>query len=120
MWPFRKKPPAPPRDCRVWNDDWRVGDTAECIVGSGIQRWDVCVEPWHRPPLGARLTVSGFIEGVGARGNARYYFLKFSDWPIALPTQAFRKVRPVASEKSEVVERILTAKPGTDRVREEA
>lgn len=31
---------------------------------------------------------------------------------------AFRKVRPVATEESEVVQRILSAKPGADRVRE--
>jgi hypothetical protein len=115
MWPFKRKPPpAPLRDCRDWNDDWKVGDTAEVIPGE----WCETVPPWERLPTGARYTVVGFCEAVD--DGARYYFLRLAELELSYTTQCFRKVRPVAAEKSEIVERILKAKPGKDRVREGA
>jgi len=121
MWPFKKKPApsAHPADLRVWNEDWRVGDTAECIVDGVTSTWHPTVRPWERVPFGGRLTVSAFADGQGTDHTLRY-FLRFSDWPIALPMAAFRKVRPVSTEQPEVVKRILKApKPGKDRVRED-
>lgn len=113
----RDDPPQGPKDFRVWNENWRVGDTAECIVGlpGYDEYWGAETPPWLRLEPGQRLTVSGFSEGQDRSGNLRY-FLKFSDWPCNLPTIAFRKVR--TAKQSEVVERILKAKPGQDRVRE--
>ncbi|MGL5734313.1 MAG: hypothetical protein ACRCYS_05540 [Beijerinckiaceae bacterium] len=120
MWPFRKKP-EPPRDLREWNEDWKIGDTAECIIEPTSPRWSNRCPPWERPALGQRLTVSGFAEGEMCGGTAICYFLRFSDWPSGLTTTAFRKVRPVATEQSEVAKRILKApKVGPDRVREDA
>ena len=117
MWPFRKNPKSTaPCDMREWNEDWKAGDTAECIVDGITWRWAESVKPWERPAFGQRLTVTGFYEGPGKDG-AIYYFLKLEGWPRKLPTQGFRKVRPVASEKSEIVERILNAEPGADRKR---
>lgn len=118
MWPFKKKPQpkAPPRDERVWNEDWQVGDTAECC--SDV--WSDLVKPWHRCKIGARFTVTGFAEGEADDGTLRY-FLHLKGWPVAVSTTAFRKVRPVAREESEVAKRILKApKVGPDRVREDA
>lgn len=113
---FRKKKSEPPMDCRVWNEDWQVGDIAECVV----EYKDFCqiIPPWQRPRKGQQLTVSGFSEGFGEGVNATFYFLKFSDWPIELPTQAFRKVRPVEQkQETSISEKILTSKPAPDIVR---
>lgn len=121
FWPFgRKKSPTEPRDCRVWNEDWRIGDTAECIFAPDDDRWADSVPPWNRPNLGEQFVVAGFVDDISNDGSSRHYFLKFDNWPVCISCTAFRKVRPVASEKSEIVERILTAKPGADRVREDA
>lgn len=119
MWPFRKKS-QPSVDRREWNEDWQVGDTAECIVDGARIIWHPDISPWERPVFGQKFTVSGFCEGRG-NGGTLHYFLKFSDWPIPLSTTGFRKVRTVKSEESEVVKRILKApNPGKDRVREGA
>ncbi len=118
-WLFGDEPssPAGPIDRRDWNDDWQVGDTAECIAG--FDDWHPDVKPWHRLAKGTRLIVSGFMERV-ASDNTLRYFLQFEGLSSGWSTDAFRKVRPVASEKSEIVERILTAKPGKDKKRIDA
>ena len=115
MWPFRKKPEPPPapRDRRVWNDDWKVGDTAECV----ITEWPDHVDPWKRMAHGAHFTVKSFSEGVGISQRAKYYFLHFEEIREGWSTQCFRKVRTVSAEQSEVVQQILTAKPGADNPR---
>ena len=116
-WAFWRKPLPPPlKDVRDWNDDWKVGDIAECVVDGINVIWSDGVEPWNRPKFRQHLTVSGFAEAKN--DNKRFYVLKFSDWPVSLETRGFRKARPQVSEKSEVVERILTATPGKDKVRE--
>ncbi len=122
FWPFRKReaPKPPIVDGRVWNEDWKVGDIAECIVDGVNRRWHKNCQPWLRPAFGQQFIVVGFSEGEGIGTNSLRYFLKLKDWPVEVVTTAFRKVRPVATEKSEVVERILNAKPGVDRTREDA
>lgn len=128
MWPFsrRKEPEAPPPakpeplDLRNWNEDWKVGDTAECVVSPDSRRWLEECRPWERPALGQQFTVSGFSENKIKSINAVAYFLELEGWPVRLSTTAFRKVRPVATEQSEIVQRILNAKPGADRKREDA
>lgn len=116
FWPFKRKPepPAPPQDCRDWNEDWQIGDIAECVTKP--DGWHPRVKPWERVPFGARYTVVGFSEARVA--NKLAYFLRLSGVPHGIETTAFRKVRPQAKQQSEVVERILKAKPGKDRVRE--
>lgn len=113
---FRKKPETPPapRDCRVWNEDWKVGDTAECVVDN----WHSDLPHWERPRIGQQFRVLGFKDSHAIYSGKRAYFLILEGWPVALETTAFRKVRPVATEESEVVSRILNAKPGADRTRE--
>lgn len=114
---FRSKPKPPPplADLREWNDDWKAGDTAEVVVGD----WFEAVKPWERLKVGDRYIVTGFAEGPGRGECARYYFLYLEGLSAGYSTQCFRKVRPVADEKPEVVSRILNAKPGVDRVRED-
>lgn len=113
FWGDPPPPPAPePRDIRDWNEDWRVGDTAECVATADT--WADSVPPWNRPSTGTRLIVTGFKEGLSRDKAYRAYFLLFAEHPAGLTTTAFRKVRPVASENSEIVERILKAKPGED------
>jgi hypothetical protein len=116
MWPFKRKP-ASPRDMRFWNDDWKVGDTAECIVDGLSVTWHDTIPPWERPSLGQQFIVVGLSDEITTVDNSRRYFLHFKDWPVGLPTTGFRKVRTVTAEESEVVSRILKAKPGKDRVR---
>lgn len=120
MWPFRKKPepPAPQNDGRVWNEDWQIGDTAECIREH--DGWHPNVVPWHRPKKGQRFTVTGFSEGM-TYADTQAYFLKLEGWPVSLDTTSFRKVRPNSVDESEIVERILKApKVGADVTREPA
>jgi hypothetical protein len=116
---FGRRETPKPTDKRDWNDDWRVGDTAECIVDGVRASWHEAVKPWERPAFRQQLRVIGFKEGLGVDHSLRY-FLVFADWPIALPTSAFRKVRPQAKAQSEIVERILSAQPGVDVTREPA
>lgn len=118
MWPFRKKP-VPVLDKREWNEDWKVGDTAECIVDGVRTEWHEDIPPWCRPEFRQQFTVVGFDDAVGSYGRWRSYFLKFEGWPVALSTTAFRKVRKVEASESAIVSRILNAKPGADRVRED-
>ena len=114
MWPFRKKP-APLADMRVWNEDWKIGDTAECIVGQ--EDWHSSIKPWNCPAKGAQLIVTRFHEGPNLENTATFYFLHFDGISCGLSTQCFRKVRPIFTKQSAVVEQILTAKPGADKVR---
>jgi len=116
MWPFKKKAP-PPRDCRNWNEDWQVGDTAEVVATT----WVDDIPPWERLPLGARYTVTGFSDSTGHyKPHNRHYFLRLQGLAAGYSTTCFRKVRTVKTEESEVVQRILKAKPGKDKVREDA
>ncbi len=117
-WPFGNK--REPADRRVWNDDWLVGDIAECIIGPDSSLWSSACEPWYRPQFRQQFHVVGFSDDVAAGREGLFYFLILDGWPVALPTQAFRKVRPVATEQSSIVEQILTVKPGADRARERA
>lgn len=115
IWPFRR---TPRRDLREWNDDWKVGDTAECIASRGC--W-INWKPWQILAKGQRFTITGFREGEGRDRNGLSclcYYLGFAEVEGWYPTQGFRKVRPIASEDSEIVTRILNAKPGADNLRE--
>lgn len=119
---FKKRPkvtpvlPSEPKDMRVWNEDWQVGDTAECICD--FDDWDDAVKPWRRPKKGQRYIVLGFAEGVGSNGKVIEYYLCLEGMETGLSTRGFRKVRPDSRDQSEIVERILKATPGRDVVRE--
>lgn len=112
MWPFKRKP-APPPDYRDWNEDWRIGDTAEVV----ITEWSDSVLPWERLPLGSRWTVTGFDDCLSTDRAARFYFLYIKGFKRGYNTQCFRKVRTVSADQSEIVQRILKAKPAPDKTR---
>lgn len=119
-WLFgRKSQPEPPRDLRDWNEDWKVGDIAECIIDGVRIGWHPSIKPWNRLAYRSRWEVVGFGEGLGVDG-AVYYFLYLKDAPNTggYPTNGFRKVRPIARREESVVERILNAPAGPDVVRE--
>lgn len=115
MFGLFKKKPAPPADRRVWNEDWQIGDTAECIRDDW---YNPPVPPWEQPRVGQHFIIAGFRESIGTRGSLAYY-LVFEGLPKewGWETSCFRKVRPEAKEESEIVERILKAKPGKDQPR---
>ena len=90
IWPFRKRKPAIV-DRRFMNEDWCVGDLAECI-SEGFASPD-CHDPKRGDVL--RVTVVGehvatdapvLITALGFEGKPRSY-----RWEA----KAFRKLRPV-------------------------
>lgn len=112
IWPFKKKPaPQPTIDNREWNEDWRVGDIAECIRGE----WPN-IEPWLAPRKGEKLKVAAFRDGrqIG-KPNVLLYGLVFAEYDGAFVTTGFRKVLPVKeAEETSIGEKILKAKPAPD------
>lgn len=124
MWPFTRKKRAdapdavPPKDQRVWNEDWRVGDVAQCVNRSG--NWS---GRGVGPTYGERLVVTGVCEGVFP-GNFLGYRLEFAEFPgCVFVCTEFRKVRPQASEIVSAAARILRVpahKLGKDKLREPA
>ena len=103
MWPFTRKPTPPaPIDRRDWNEDWKVGDTAECVVER--DQWHKETKPWEIPGNGDKLVVKGFAQECDLDG-ALNYFLLFDEYPNGLTTYSFRKIPA------------LTAKPGQDNPR---
>ena len=115
-WKFWKKPKPEPRDKREWNEDWQVGDIAECVVAD--DQWCSDVPLWMRLSKGSRYTVSGLHEGAGSYGDRPLiYALALDGVRDMYATTAFRKVRPIKAEESEIIQHILNAKPGKDNVR---
>lgn len=114
-WFFWKRKPAQPSkpiDGRNWNEDWKIGDIAECVSSA----WHETVKPWERPNLGDKLIVTGFKEGVGTGVNRIAYFLLFAEYDHGLETLGFRKVLPISTvAESEIGQKILRAKPAPDR-----
>lgn len=121
MWPFKKKP-NPPLDLRDWNDDWKVGDTAECIVDGITLNWSHTIPPWERPAFREQLIVKGFSERTCREGHKIAYFLHFQGKKFGMETRGFRKVRPIekkAETNTSIKDKILKpTKVGPDRVRE--
>lgn len=97
-------------DLRNWNEDWQIGDVAECIRDD----WHRDTPPWSRPRIGQRFIVVGFTDDFADYTGNRHYFLHFKDCKIAWSCTAFRKVYP----DSKIVEQIMSATPGRDIVRE--
>jgi hypothetical protein len=73
MWPFNRKPEtAPPLiDKRGWNEDWQVGDIAECINDN----WDFASP--QDPKVGDVLTVSGLRGDEKTKKGVVISALKF-------------------------------------------
>ncbi len=119
MWPFKKKP-APIVDARDWNEDWSVGDTAECI--NDADNWHPDMPPWERLPKGNQYIVVGFAEGFGNQdASKRCYFLNLEGLALGYETTSFRKVRTVKqAEETSIGEKILKAKPAPDIKRKKA
>lgn len=84
--------PLMPTDLRGWNEDWRVGDLAQCVVKGG---W---AEPLpDDPKFGDILRVNHMIEGVDLTGTSVVSALGFEGKPgrTFWACRAFRKLRPM-------------------------
>lgn len=90
---FRRKPKMPPIiDRRHMNEDWLVGDLAECTADP---------DPFDRltvsPNVGDRLRVAGVAtDQTDMEGRTRLHALMFEGKPKdnGWATQCFRKLRP--------------------------
>jgi hypothetical protein len=107
---FRRKPapPAKPiRDLRNMNEDWAVGDLAQCIDGN----WPDTSQA--NPKVGDVLRVAEVIDGTTRPANYRAYGLGFSGKPsnIYWECTAFRKLRPATTEFSEQMKALRPIKP---------
>jgi len=79
MWPFKpRRKPAP--DNRQWNEDWCIGDEAECLVDV----W-MFTGP-NDPKKGDVLTVTAIIDGVDDKAIAPIIW--GSRQPIHIATNA--------------------------------
>lgn len=88
-------PPSapPPQDKRGWNEDWQVGDLAECVLPVD-QVWpDDFAE---NPKRGDVLRVNALVEGLDTLGEALVSGLGFEGKPARhfWAASAFRKLRP--------------------------
>jgi hypothetical protein len=89
----RKAPPTQQAivDRREMNEDWQIGDLAECIADS-----------WHipdqcSPRVGDILRVSGVIDGTVMLTNVLVIALRFEGKPANMGwiCTGFRKLRPL-------------------------
>lgn len=80
---------TPVEDRRCMNEDWRVGDLAECI---GDGPWD-CGDT--KPELGDICRVSAVVDAVGTRTNTRNYYLGFVGLHNRFCCTSFRKILPL-------------------------
>lgn len=106
MWPFTKKSrlvnPGP------INEDWRVGDLAECMVDGGAD-W----QPSGRgPEKGDICRVTEVYAGTSPIRKSDYWFLRFASWEIGYSESDFRKVPPLSEATSaEITAMIKRKKP---------
>lgn len=113
MWPFPRKPksinPGP------INEDWRVGDLAECVEQKGWSQDDTG-QPIDGPEKGDILTV---LEVEPRRTNLRGdgWYLGFAAYPMRfLAATGFRKVPPISTEASaEFTAKIKALRPAHRR-----
>jgi hypothetical protein len=100
FWPFnsRQAPVSPagekPRDERGWNEDWQVGDLAECVAD------DLAIQLCYNPKKGDVLTVSQLTEGPNVSGLSLTSALCFEGRPQRYSWHClhFRKHRGVAAQ----------------------
>jgi hypothetical protein len=88
IWPFRKRAPAAPSPIE---DDWQVGDLAECLNEDG---WESAVTG---PALHQILPVTRIAHGTLVNTNGRTAWgLHFARFPgIFYHSAQFRRIRPV-------------------------
>ena len=81
-----------PRDERGWNEDWQVGDIAECVADDWLE-WQE-----FNPKKGDILTVSSLYEGPTLNGEILFSYLFFEGKPndAGWHCISFRKHRGVA------------------------
>ena len=106
MWPFTRKPK--PINPGPINEDWRVGDLAECIIPRG--------DRWHGgggPENGDVLCVTEVHAGRGYFTGRPGWFLGLKGEPLSrYDARYFRKVPPLNTEASaEFTAKIRACKP---------
>lgn len=96
-------------DKRAMNEDWAVGDLAECIDGD---RWIKDFASEADPKTGDILRVRELIDAVNHH-SVRAYFLFFEGKSeVGYASQAFRKIRPLHEPASkEFIESIRKRSP---------
>lgn len=104
IWPFKKRPTSPPQKLPPINEDWAVGDEAECVKGCS---WFGGKEG---PDTGDIFTVRKVMAGKCAQTGKPDWGLAFKPWPHAYGAFCFRKVRPVAVT-AEWIERVMRGEP---------
>lgn len=117
--PFRRAPKAPPPsppspvDRREMNEDWTVGDLAECIADN----WSKQDFPGN-PRVGDVLRVSGVTEGIALGSNHLIIALGFESKQANLywDCTSFRKLRPALDPAEDeftvwLKDRIRTGEP---------
>lgn len=87
FWPFRRRKIV---DRRILNEDWAVGDLAECLVDPAMWGFDSGDEPRK----GAVLRVTRIEDRVASVMDVRAYFLHFEGHACCYECRGFRKIRP--------------------------
>jgi hypothetical protein len=107
IWPFSRKP-KPPNPGPI-NEDWAVGDLAECMVPVGPNGlgWPCKIGPGKGDVLKVQRVASGHCSD-GSYG----WGLWFGQYPRGYGADAFRKVPPLNSKASaEFTAQIKAIKP---------
>lgn len=89
MWPFTRKPK--PLNPGPINEDWRVGDLAECVLPRGH------VWPKEGPDNGDVTKVTDVVAGLGKQTGKPGWFLGLSGFHNNYEATGFRKVPPLNS-----------------------
>lgn len=92
IWPFKRKA-KPPRDERGWNEDWQIGDMAECVLADWLS--DIP----QNPAIGEVRTVAALFEGQAAERPVIVSALAFEGFgALTWHCAAFRKHKPLAAD----------------------
>jgi hypothetical protein len=100
MWPFTRKPK--PINPGPINEDWRVGDLAECVTSGDGSDWrhDLNNAPAIGPAFGDVRRVQAVFVGQSRQLRRPLWWLVVNGIPANLPATCFRKVPPLNSEAS--------------------
>lgn len=94
MWPFTRKPK--PLNPGPINEDWRVGDLAECMLPIG---WGWAMDA-DGPDRGDVCRVVHVYPGITTGSGEHAWFLLLKGFHDGFATNSFRKVPPLNSEAS--------------------
>ena len=97
IWPFKRKESIPPI-----NEDWCVGDEAECITPG---EWDDAVGP----EIGDVFVVQCVMSGRCSQTGKPLWGLRFKPWEINFDTLYFRKLVQNSVVSDYIVARIRKA-----------